>query len=302
MLAYRAGSESLKFLTDFDGVLTDLQEEARRVKEIFFDSLVSLTDGVTATQLLVAAESQMQANPHRHGWRSSRNRITAFSNEDGFIFVNGLAACLDNQADEQDGLARSIRLRFWKKTIRTFSEIAQSAYLQMTKETAAGKLSPMDPGAGQVLKCLIDRGHSIVVVSNSGTERIERILSNSVVGPELETSSPRIRIRGNAQKFFLGNADDQIQSELYQVFIDRPHYHNIVLEESPDVVIGDVFSLDLALPLALCLRANRPLRDCRLLLRRRIYTPAWSIEMLKSYSQEVPGGILEHFDEIVDLA
>lgn len=289
----------MKILTDFDGVLTNLGDESLRVKELFLSFVNEAVGDAITHQLFHFAENEMRQNPHLHGWRSDDGRVTAFSNEDGFIFVNGLAGCLDETAIQKAGLAREGAEKL-RAAGSTFRALAQAAYSQMTRETQAGRQNPMDPGAGATLTQLASAGHSIVVVSNSGTDRIQQILAGSDARPALQGSNPKIRIRGNARKFVLGNGMATIDQGFFRVFVDRPVYREILLEEQPDIVIGDVFSLDLSLPIFLGQREKW--RGCRTFLRKREYTPAWSLEQMELQTRGGQGGILEHFDELVDLA
>jgi hypothetical protein len=78
---------------------------------------------------------------------------------------------------------------------------------------------------------------------------------------------------------------------------DRPGYREVLLEEKPNMVVGDVFSLDLALPLALV--RERLLGDTRLVMRQRDYTPQWSRDYVSSL--DVPSAIVNRLEEIVSL-
>jgi hypothetical protein len=46
-------------------------------------------------------------------------------------------------------------------------------------------------------------------------------------------------------------AGDRIEVGGLSVDVARPHYEEVLRKERPDAIVGDVFSLDLALPLAL---------------------------------------------------
>ncbi len=290
----------LKFLTDFDGVVTDLTDEALRVRHLFDSYLVELCGQDETHQCLTICQEQLRENPHLHGWRSG-SRISAFANEDGFIYVNGLGACLDDRSNAGQTLPAKFRSALKKVEFESFTRLANHSYQTMVSETAKALVKPMDVGAGEVLKTLLSRGHQVVVVSNSGTERIRNILASSEVAEYLDGPDSPLSIRGNAQKFVLGDSDDCLQSEGYRVSVDRPIYRSILLEERPDVVVGDVFSLDLALPLALSLRGERPLRDTRMFLRKRHYTPNWSIQFMGELMRGAKGGILERFDELLGV-
>ncbi|MBI1860290.1 MAG: hypothetical protein HYR96_05160 [Deltaproteobacteria bacterium] len=283
----------MKILSDFDGVLTNLTEEAERARQLFDAYLFEIAGEEISRQCIAAAQEKIRQSPHLNGWRS-RGRVTAFADEDGFIYVNGLAACLDDQAREP-GLAADLLTQLRKIGLDQFSHLAGRAYAAMVRETESGRMKPMDEGAGRVLKELIHRGHSIVVVSNSGTDRIRKILADSDVGEELRKQNGSIRIRGDARKFELGEAAETLLVENYTIPVDRPVYRNIILEERPDVVIGDVLSLDLALPIHLG-------GATRIFLRRRDYTPSWSLNFMEKRQKGAPGGILEQFDDLLALA
>jgi FMN phosphatase YigB (HAD superfamily) len=263
----------MKVVSDFDGVLTDLTEEASRVRELFDEAVARATgrEPGESALWLGEAEREMAAAPFRHGWRV-KGRITAFCNEDGFVHTNALAAHLD-------------RVRAGRDAGVDFQELAQQAYLRMVEETAAGHRHPLDPRTAPVLSALIARGHEVVVVSNSGTERICRLLEGVGLSPVAHgTGTGPLRVRGHAEKFRLGEGPRTFPVGEYVVDTDRPAYRTILTEERPDLVIGDVFSLDLALPLQLAREGE--LRGIRLVLRHRPYTPNWSRDYFSSVRED----------------
>jgi hypothetical protein len=71
----------------------------------------------------------------------------------------------------------------------------------------------------------------------------------------------------------------------YRVATDRPHYEQILVDERPDVIVGDVFSLDLALPLELVRRNPAAFGSPRIVLRVRPYTPAWSANYILQHAR-----------------
>jgi FMN phosphatase YigB (HAD superfamily) len=292
----------MKILSDFDGVLTDISHETIRARALFEGFLFNLFPLARREiqGLIDSVVAEMEREPHRHGWRSN-GRITAFANEDGFIFVNGLGACLDEWSAKPSPMAAEVLLALKHKGLESFSALSQHAYSQMARETSMGKRRPMDGGSEEGLRKLIDRGHEVVVVSNSSTDRIRGILEDSILSGFLREGSQQLRIRGDAQKFILGPSTDEYRVGPYAVALDRPHYHSILLDEKPDVVVGDVFSLDLAL--ACALREQNKLPQTRIFLRRRYYTPTWSRSFFAGLTKkEKSGGILERFDELVDMA
>jgi len=279
----------MKILSDFDGVLTELSSESDRVRELFSHFITECSN--EAPQLLRDAAETVRLAPHLHGWRVS-DRITAYADEDGFIAVNAMAACLDGWADQNHPLASLIRKSFSAHFGNRFVDIAQRSYQAMAKETAEGKHSPLEKNNVVFLLRALADGHEIVIVSNSSTHRIIQLLEGAGLHPNAQ-----LRVRGDAQKYSLGSSAHLVQLGSRAVDIDRPHYLKILKDEKPDVVVGDVFSLDLSLPWHL-----NQLGEIRasLFLRRRHYTPVWVSEILTVANQQgVTLGIIESLDSIL---
>lgn len=257
----------MKILTDFDGVLTDLTQEAQRVKNLFIEFLVEHQAQDKIDSLIGKATQAMQSLPHFHGW-VSQGRITAYSNEDGFIWVNSLAHYFDKAEDPH---LEEVRKQFSSKGIPSFLELASRAFHQMVQETAASESSPIDKTAINALSGLVKQGHEVVIVSNSSTDRICQLMNRH----SLENA--HFRIRGSAKKYELGIQSQGFSVGPYFVETDRPTYRQILEEECPDKILGDVFSLDLALPYTLD-------KTTTLVLRKRPYTPEWSYDFMKQVS------------------
>jgi len=287
----------LRILSDFDGVFTEPSAEAGRVREHFRDALVRLTrlgpDGVD--RLFEAADREIAARPGKHGWIES-GRITAFADEDLFIRNNALAAIFDAEAEgtgpgvahaagiDPAELARALEgLR--AEGFPAFTGVAQWAFVETTRETREGKHDPMEPDSARALRGWVEAGHDVVVVSNSGTDRVLDLLARSGVdaandewGGAGTRAAGHVRVRGGARKFQLGATPAALAAAGREMDVSRPTYEKILREERPDAVIGDVFSLDLALPLHLARSEPAAFPGLRLYLRARHYTPAWSRE------------------------
>ena len=106
--------------------------------------------------------------------------------------------------------------------------------------------------------------------SNSPPEKLGDLFAKIGV-----TEGAGLRWVGGAKKWWI---DDPSSMHLFggrHVRIDRPHYRAILEEVRPDVVVGDVTSLDLALPAAM--RSAGELRaGTRLVLRRTSGSPDWA--------------------------
>lgn len=287
----------MKVVSDFDGVLTDISEEAARVFQLFSRGLSELAfiSPDTLPQLIKKFETRMADAPFDHGWRWEK-KITAFAGEDGFIKVNAMAAAFDEAAAAGDSILAKGKMFLDHAGLTRYTELAQRSYVEMTQETAAGKHRPIDPSGVKAIAGWLSGGAEVVVVSNSATERIEQLLGKAGLDPK------RIRVRGQARKYQLGDTPRYLSLDTCRIDTDRPLYEKILMEEKPDHVLGDVFSLDLSLPLYLRRQSAPGLGGTRVWLRKREYTPSWA-QRLFAYQQpwikENEGGTFERFDDLV---
>jgi phosphoglycolate phosphatase-like HAD superfamily hydrolase len=291
----------LKILSDFDGVLTDLSEEAARVRSLFEARLCEgSSSAAEVLRALTALESHMLLTPQRFGWKI-KGRIAAFCNEDSFILTNALAAFLEDLAEQSVEPWPTVRENLATQGIASYYELALQCYTQMTQETSRGERHPLDPLAVPFIRRALEAGISFVVVSNSSTDRICEILQREGLPAVAHESNPQapLRIRGGAGKFVLGEHPTPFRVKGYDIDLDRPRYETILLEERPDWVIGDVFSLDLALPLSMRERNLPGFDSLRVWLRQRSYSPSWVLEFLSEDNVKgVKGGAFQRFDEL----
>ena len=294
--AFATSEDRMKYLFDFDGVLTDQTEEAHRVRALFVEQVerASGWNQARILELFAHAEQEMDRVPHDHGWRFF-GRVSAFSNEDLFVRNNGLASCLD------DWMARG---KATVPGVSSFTDLSSVAYDGMLAETRSGKLKPIDPFSRTLMEGLLSRGHDVVVVSNSGTDRIVQLLESVGLQPEAHASNPRarLRVRGDARKFELGSEIRVRPVGPYPVDVSRPVYERILREEVPSAVIGDVFSLDLALPLELARSESPRFGGLRAYLRVRPYTPNWSREYVQTCAPTAPASthLLEQLSDLLE--
>ncbi|MDO8494221.1 MAG: hypothetical protein Q7S68_02675, partial [Deltaproteobacteria bacterium] len=145
----------MKVLSDFDGVLTDIAEEAHRVREIFTETLIHASgwEAKRIHLLMDRALEHLQKTPHEHGWRTE-GRIAAYANEDSFLANIGLSHCLDalSLSENADFLKAVEALK--AKNISSFNQVSLNAYQTMTIETKMGKRKPIDAEAVKFLKQL----------------------------------------------------------------------------------------------------------------------------------------------------
>lgn len=157
------------------------------------------------------------------------------------------------------------------------------------------------PGAGEVLSKLASE--QTFIVTNSDTHAVAGKVA------QLDREAPGVitltgRVRGHARKFDVDDTWTGIDAEMALPGLDRPvllrrrMYHDIlkaVLDASGAtfqelVVVGDIFELDLAMPLALGARVGLVVSS---------HTPAYE----RTFVSEHPRGrVIEHLSEIPAFA
>lgn len=291
----------MKILCDFDGVLTDISEEAHRAKEIFTQTLLQnncLNPGRVAA-MLSRGEEQLQKNPHQYGWRN-RGRIAAYANEDSFLANMGLSYSLDDLSQTEDGDFFKMRQDLKERNIASFNQVSMDSYQTMTEETKRNQRNPIDPDAVKFLNDVMGRGHRVTVVSNSSAERVIDLLSRQGLkaADRKKNSQCPLGVCGGAAKFELDNASRGFFVGPYWIDTARPKYEKILWDENPAIVIGDVFSLDLGLPLFLAKREPECFGKIKLYLRERLYTPDWVKTFITLGSGKQNLKLLRHLGEM----
>lgn len=292
----------MKLIFDFDGVMTDQTEEAHRVQDIFLQILKEKTAWPEArlNPLLQAAHAEMGKNPHNHGWIDG-GRVSAFADEDIFMENVGLAFCLDGLLKSRDGDFALLREVLAGSDTPDVRSVAFTAYQVMIQETAQGKVKPVDPCMTPLFQKIVGLGHHITVVSNSSTARILDLLHKQGLKAADHDDDPQapFKVRGQAGKFLLAAEPRPIAIAGYTVDTARPQYEKILREEKPRVVVGDVFSLDLALPFYLATHEPKDFGGMSIVLRRRHYTPPWVLDFFQSSKERnTTLHVIEALDEV----
>jgi hypothetical protein len=260
---------SVRIVSDFDGVWTDASQEvlavrARLREDVARACRAAPSEVETYLQEIFAV---IHAAPHAHGWAPD-GRITAFVDEDPMSDVD--AVCRLLLLDPAwDRYAAGLRGAGFAEPTR----LAHHAVMTGLRDFRATGGSLVLRGAGEILDALRDAGATVILVSNSATEKLEHYLRLAGVIPG---SRAGLELRGGAEKWVLGGHDVLALAGRH-FHVDRPRYRAILEEERPDLVVGDVFSLDLALPHALRTR-GAPGGPRRLVLRRHGHTPAWAAD------------------------
>lgn len=284
----------MKILSDFDGVWTDQALEAQSVKLYLAAEAARLAE-VQADEALEhfrEYEHSVKAEPARYGWAPD-GRITAYVDEDPFCVPNSIAVFVEEGAEAHT--------RRYRDAVLDGGFATMTAFADHCFHTAAGdyrKQHPpaLVPGAAEVLHELHGLGAEVLVVSNSPAEKI--IGWFTAVGADAGTSADHdLRVRGQAGKQTIGETDESIEVAGRRIFVDRPKYEQVIEEENPDLIIGDVFSLDLALPHVLR-KQGRAAAPKTLVLRRLAHTPDWIAETRAEGAIDL---MVESVHELIDL-
>ncbi|MBC7398116.1 MAG: hypothetical protein H7333_11790 [Bdellovibrionales bacterium] len=278
----------MRIVMDFDGVYTDPSHEGVACSRSFRDKILSLQMKEVGLETIENVESwlgelraRQASQPFQFGWRSE-GRVSAFAFEDPFIRNIGLADYLDSLVAQGDTRAKKVLARL-KQTekIHSFGELSEWSFLQL-----AVKKAPDHGAKAWVMKAL-EKGHEVYIVSNSATLKIEEFLTQNDY-PE----GKRPLVRGGARKFGLGKKPrpfllSKTADFNVEVDTDRPEYEKLLLEIKPDAVIGDVFSLDLTLPIRLK-REGKLSFNWGIFYRHRDYTPSQMVEFVTGRGTQVP--------------
>lgn len=283
----------MKLVTDFDGVWTLPDDEAAAQGAWMDQTLAAWAVGEGAAAWIAAARAAAAEEPTRYGWAPG-GRLSAFGNEDPFAVHSAFLHYLALQAGRDpiaDQLLAAIAAHGF-----TAESFGGEAHRRGVEEVARRRGPGILPAAADAGRAMLDAGVEVVVVSNSGTDKLAAWFDHArvpaVVHPRRDPGA--LVLRGAAMKFVLDpERRAPLSLEGLAVETARPHYEAILREERPQGVVGDVFSLDLALPLALR-RAGGDFAAMRLFWLLRDYTPpalAAAVERAAPEVERIAGGL-----------
>ncbi len=289
----------MRIVMDFDGVYTDPSDEGEACSRFFRNKIISLRlneVGLESEEKVDSWLGELRARqasaPFQYGWRSE-GKVSAFTFEDPFLRNIGLADFMDHLAEGGDSRSARVLAELAKREkIKNFAELSEWSFHQLNL-----KKRP-DPAARKWVLEALDRGHEVFIVSNSSSEKIHDFLNQADFPVE-----KRPVVRGGAKKFGLGKKPSLIDMGSFEsksIFVDtdRPLYEAALLEIRPDVVIGDVFCLDLSLPIRLK-RENRLAFSGGIHYRYRDYTPSPMLDLVSGRHTRVPEvTVLRDWDQL----
>jgi len=303
-----------KLISDFDGVWTNQDIEANYVK-LYIIRRISDISGINAQQvenILDESRIEMDKSPFEFGWRNC-GHIACYYQEDPFGDNNAIFDYIDKHSStrsyskHKQNLAKIKQSVLQKTSNNSLLEFSNECFvLSTTQFKLEGKLKPVKT-AGEVIKALNKKGVEVVVVSNSKTEKIEHLFRKAGLKVTNEKAIVRGKLHaiGDAQKYIIDDSFKEIPAKLtitkrFHPMLRRRNYFNILLEENADYVLGDVFSLDLALPLYLRLNDKR-FSKLKVIQRVQPHTPLWVKDYLGSKELEGIAFMVNSIDELPDL-
>lgn len=272
-------------ILDFDGTVTDAEAEGTPFREGYLEDLSILTGEPVDAVRVVAEEIEavVQADPNAHGWIYD-GHIVAPATVDPYLRVMPVARAVFDRfgvfpgADDRRRLLDGILYKYnYQKTNIAFR-----------------------PGAYELLRALV--GTDSYVVTNSHTDPVSaKIRSLGERGESLEWWLPRVR--GSAKKYAVDDRFDGVDATLELPGLSRPVllrrrlYHDVLAGLLADagagwadlLVVGDIFELDLALPLAMGARVGLVVNE---------FTPEYERAYVEAHPR---GAVLRSLDQVLPL-
>jgi len=275
---------------DFDGTMTDAEAEGRPFRDGYLEDLCLLVGRapgdaeVTAIADAVEAELANAPDSHPFVWAG---RAVAPATVDPYLRMVPIA----NRVLDKFGAVPDARDR---------GRLLGSVLYKYNYAKTLGRPVFRD-GAGEVLKAL--GGSPTWIVTNSDTHAVAgkvAALDRSTPGVAWLTS----RVRGFARKFDVDDTWTGAPESLAvpglarPVLLRRRAYHDIIASVLAEagatfadlLVVGDIFELDLAMPLAL---------GARIALVASPRTPGYERAFV---AQHPRGAVIEQLDQIPQLA
>lgn len=268
-------SRGYHLISDFDGVWTDPDREAVEVNRTVEWELARLS-GRSAQeihQMLERRRREILAEPHRHGWQID-GLLVSYVDEDFFALPSAVGLALASEADEETRAAHAaVRAEF-----ESMGAFMDHCYHSTCKRFRRDNEHDLTRGAEKVLRWLLENEVRVTFVTNAPGEKVLDWfghhgfeVADAREDPQGDSS---LRVYGRAGKQWLGDPERTLEFAGRRICTDRPQYRAILERENPDMILGDVLSLDLAQPIHMRLEGHPAAPEHVVLLYRR-ETPAW---------------------------
>ncbi len=270
---------------DFDGTMTDAELEGEPFKVGYLEDVATLTGKSLeeVNRLAARFEAEVAADPDSHGWIYN-GHIVAPASVDPYLRMMPVARKIFDATDafmnenDRTRLLDGILYKYnYQKTRVAFRE-----------------------GAGEVLRALT--GTRTYIVTNSHTEPVRQKVQSLDNGTgDLEWLVARVH--GRAKKYVIDDDFTDVPTEMRleglarPVLLRRRKYYDVLgellssydLGWSDLIVVGDIFELDLALPLAMGASVGLVVNQ---------FTPEYEKAFVSSHAR---GRLLTSLDEIPPL-
>lgn len=280
-------AQAFTFLTDFDGVWTNPWRELQAVHQTVREQLARL-GGMPLGELEEAYQefrNQVLGNPDRHGWHLD-GRFSSYVDEDYFAVPTSIGQYIDLAPCTTSGTLREAILREFGSVLEFLDHCYHSTCERFRTEVD----HDLTEGAERVLQWLLHERVRVVFATNAPAEKVVDWFAHHGFGVsdarQTEPGETQLRVYGRSGKQFLGESDHTMEFSGRTVHVDRPQYRAILEKESPDLVVGDVLSLDLSVPLAMR-HAGHPAAPKGIGIMDLPHTPQW----VKQSVSEAPGHI-----------
>lgn len=278
---------SLHFLSDFDGVWTEPTREMHAVHATVVGELARLggVEQARMEELYASFAQEVMRHPQRHGWKID-GQVTSFVDEDVFAMPTAVGQLIDQGEFAGTAHFRQAVLREWTHVI----DFLDHCYHSTCDRFRALHSHDLAPGAARVLAWLMERDVAITFATNAPAEKVIQWFDHQGYAvADARTQSreqAQLRVYGRAGKQWLGSSKKTMDYNGRAVAIDRPQYRQIIEDENPDLIVGDVLSLDLSLPLAM--RADgHPAAPSAIGLMHMRHTPQWAKQGLGEEAAKV---------------
>ena len=289
-----------RVLVDFDGVWTTVDGQAGAVDAARGRRLAELSGlpGDVVAECEAAVAGAIAAEPLGHGWRLD-GRLTAYADEDPFLRHNSLCAGIGILADRGPGPCRALAQALAARGHDDLCALGSSIFMEASHAYLDDHGHDLLPSAPSVLASLLAIA-DVVFCTNFTPDAVARSWAPRGFAFGGARATPGLTLRGEARKQTLtADPERTVPFGGRPVSVDRSFYRAALEAEQPDVVVGDVFSLDLALPLTMAADGHRSCRPLCLLARTR-FTPPWSLDLARG--RGLPGlGLLESLVDLVPL-
>ena len=280
-------SSPFTFVSDFDGVWTNPKRELQAVHQTVQSNLRQMC-GWSQPQLEEVYgyfREQVLQRPHQHGWRIDGS-FSSFVDEDFFAVPTSIAQYIDDAPCKHSTELKSLILQEFE-TVLAFVD---SCYFVTCQDFRNEVEHDLTEGSARVLQWLLDNDVNVVFVTNAPTEKITTWFSHHGFGIDDGRStlpgSSRLRVYGRAGKQHLGASGRSLDFGGRKVLCDRPQYRTVLEREAPDLVIGDVLSLDLSQPLAMRVDGNAAAPTAVGIMHLQ-HTPEWVLESIGPAPHEI---------------